>query len=84
MARGRLARGPEIEAFEQEFAAWLEVDGAVATNSGTSALIASLRALGVGRGDEVIMPALTFVATANAILNCGATPVLVSRVDEQA
>ncbi len=77
MARGRLARGPEIEAFEHEFAAWLGVDGSVAMNSGTSALIAALRALGVGPGDEVIMPALTFVATANAILNCGATPVLV-------
>ena len=77
MARGRLARGPEIDAFEREFAAWLVVDGAVAMNSGTSALIAALRALGVGPGDEVIMPALTFIATANAILNCGATPVLV-------
>ncbi len=77
MARGRLARGPEIDAFEREFAAWLVVDGAVAMNSGTSALIAALRAFGVGPGDEVIMPALTFIATANAILNCGATPVLV-------
>ncbi len=77
MARGRLARGPEIDAFEQEFATWLDVASAVATNSGTSALIAALRALGVGRGDEVIMPALTFIATANAILNCEATPVLV-------
>ena len=75
--RGRLALGPEVNAFEEEFASWLAVDAAVATNSGTSALIAALRAVGVRPGDEVIVPALTFVATANAVLNCGARPVLV-------
>ena len=75
--RGRLALGPEVNAFEKEFATWLNVDAAVATNSGTSALIAALRAVGVGPGDEVIVPALTFIATANAVLNCGARPVLV-------
>lgn len=77
VARGRLALGPEVKAFEEEFAQWLAVDAAVATNSGTSALIAALRAVGVGAGDEVIIPALTYVATANAVLNCGARPVLV-------
>ena len=75
--RGRLALGPEVNAFEEEFARWLAVDAAVATNSGTSALIAALRAVGVRPGDEVIVPALTFVATANAVLNCGARPILV-------
>ena len=75
--RGRLALGPEVKAFEEEFASWLAVHSAVATNSGTSALIAALRAVGVGSGDEVVIPALTFVATANAVLNCGARPVLV-------
>ncbi len=75
--RGRLALGPEVNAFEEEFARWLAVDAAVATNSGTSALITALRAVGVRPGDEVIVPALTFVATANAVLNCGARPVLV-------
>ncbi|MEC9252746.1 MAG: aminotransferase class I/II-fold pyridoxal phosphate-dependent enzyme, partial [Pseudomonadota bacterium] len=75
--RGRLALGPEVNAFEEEFARWLAVDAAVATNSGTSALVAALRAVGVRPGDEVIVPALTFVATANAVLNCGARPVLV-------
>ena len=75
--RGRLALGPEVNAFEEEFARWLAVGAAVATNSGTSALIAALRAVGVRPGDEVIVPALTFVATANAVLNCGARPVLV-------
>ena len=75
--RGRLALGPEVNAFEEEFARWLDVSAAVATNSGTSALIAALRAVGVRPGDEVIVPALTYVATANAVLNCGARPVLV-------
>ena len=75
--RGRLAVGPEVKGFEEEFASWLAVHGAVATNSGTSALIAALRAVGVGSGDEVVLPALTYVATANAVLNCGARPVLV-------
>ncbi|MFP6796164.1 MAG: DegT/DnrJ/EryC1/StrS family aminotransferase [Pseudomonadales bacterium] len=74
---GRLASGPEIAAFEEEFAIWLNVNAAVAMNSGTSALIAALRAVGVRPGDEVIVPALTFVATANAVLTCGARPVLV-------
>jgi len=75
--RGRLALGPEVKAFEEEFASWLAVHSAVATNSGTSALIAALRAVGVGSGDEVVIPALTFVATVNAVLHCGARPVLV-------
>lgn len=77
MASGRLALGPEINAFELEFAAWHNVRAASMTNSGTSALTCALRAMGIGPGDEVIMPALTFVGTANAILNCGAIPVLV-------
>lgn len=77
MASGRLARGAEIAAFEREFAAWHGVRAAAMANSGTSALTCVLRALGVAAGDEVIIPALTFVATANAVLNCGAVPVLV-------
>lgn len=76
MTSGRLARGDEITTFETEFAAWLGTGHAAAFNSGTSALTAALIALGVAPGDEVIMPALTFIATANAILACGATPVL--------
>lgn len=77
MASGRLALGQEITAFEQEFATWHGVRSAAMTNSGTSALTCALRALGVGPGDEVIIPALTFIGTANAILNCGALPILV-------
>ena len=77
MASGRLALGPEMAAFEQSFAAYHGVSGAVMVNSGTSGLMVSLMALGVGPGDEVLMPALTFVGTLNGILNAGATPVLV-------
>ena len=77
MESGRLAFGPELEQFERDFAVYHGVPGAVMINSGTSALMISLLALGVGAGDEVIMPALTFVGTVNAILATGATPVLV-------
>jgi len=74
---GRLALGPEIVEFEREFADWHRVSCAAMVNSGTSALICALRAVGVKPGDEVILPALTFVGTVNAVLNCGALPVLV-------
>lgn len=76
MQSGRLASGPEITAFETEFAAYLGVKHAVMTNSGTAALVTVLRACGIRPGDEVIMPSLTFVATVNAVLQCGAIPVL--------
>ena len=84
MESGRLAFGPELEQFERDFAEYHGVPGAVMINSGTSALMISLLALGVGEGDEVIMPALTFVGTVNAILATGATPVLVDVRDETA
>lgn len=74
---GRFALGPEVEAFEQEFAAMHRAGHAVAVNSGTSALHIALQALGVGPGDEVIVPALTFVASAAAIRYAGARPVYV-------
>ena len=77
MENGRLALGPEMAAFEQAFADYHGVSGAVMVNSGTSGLMVALMALGVGPGDEVLMPALTFVGTINSILNAGATPVLV-------
>ena len=77
MHSGRLAFGPEITAFEREFSDWHRVAAAAMVNSGTSALICALRAVGVKPGDEVILPALTFIGTANAIANCGALPVLV-------
>lgn len=67
--------GPETERFEAEFAAYTGAKHAVAVSSCTAALHLSLVALGICPGDEVIVPSLTFVATANAVLYVGATPV---------
>jgi len=72
---GRFIFGPEVEAFEQEAAAVLGVPHAIGVANGTDALVLSLEALGVGRGDEVVCPAFTFYATAEAIVRVGATPV---------
>lgn len=69
--------GKELEAFEKEFAKYLGVKHAVGVNSGTDGLILSLLALGIGKGDEVITPANSFVATTTAIVQVGAKPVLV-------
>lgn len=75
---GMVAQGPEVAAFEQEFAAAL-VEGrdCVAVNSGTSGQHLGMLALGLGPGDEVIVPSFTFAATANSVAVCGATPVFV-------
>jgi dTDP-4-amino-4,6-dideoxygalactose transaminase len=72
---GMFALGPEVEAFEREFASLHGARHAVAVNSGTSALHLALQALGIGPGAEVIVPALTFVATAAAVRYVGARPV---------
>ena len=77
MRSGQLAQGPMVAAFEQEFAGIANTAHAVATSSGTTALVAALQALDVRPGDEVIAPAFTFVATLNAILETGATARLV-------
>lgn len=69
--------GKFIGAFEQAFAEYCDTGFAISCNNGTSALHLALTALGVGPGDEVIVPTLTYVATANAVLYCGARPVLV-------
>jgi perosamine synthetase len=78
LASGQLAQGPEVAAFEAEFSAEL-ADGlpSVAVNSGTSALHLAVLALGIGPGDEVIVPSFTFAATANAVAITGAVPVFV-------
>jgi dTDP-4-amino-4,6-dideoxygalactose transaminase len=73
---GWLTMGPRIEAFEREFADHLGVAHAVATSSCTAALHLAYLAAGVGPGDEVIVPGITFVASAAAVRYCGATPVL--------
>ncbi len=69
--------GPAVERFETDFAQYLGVDHVVGTSNGTTALQLSLLALGVGQGDEVILPAHTFIATAEAVSHVGARPVLV-------
>ena len=72
---GWLTMGPRTAAFEEAFAAHLGVQHAVALNSCTAALHLAYLAAGVGPGDEVIVPAFTFAATASAVLYCGGTPV---------
>jgi dTDP-4-amino-4,6-dideoxygalactose transaminase len=69
--------GKELEAFEKEFARYLDVEFVVGVNSGTDALILSLLALGIGKDDEVITPVNSFIATTTAIIQVGATPVFV-------
>jgi dTDP-4-amino-4,6-dideoxygalactose transaminase len=77
LARTDWILGAEVAEFESEFAAYCGVEGAAGVDCGMSALELSLRALDVGPGDEVITAANTFIATAFAISNAGATPVLV-------
>ena len=74
---GGLAQGPEVAAFEAEFSDFVAGAECVAVNSGTSALHMALLALGIGPGDEVIVPSFTFAATANSVALAGATPVFV-------
>ena len=74
---GWLTMGERVAAFEKAFAKLHGVDDAVAVNSCTAALHLSLEALNIGPGDEVMVPSLTFVATVNAVLYVGATPVFV-------
>jgi dTDP-4-amino-4,6-dideoxygalactose transaminase len=75
IATGWVSQGPKVQAFEAAFAELVGAPEAVATTSCTTALHLALHAAGVGPGDEVIVPSLSFVATANSVLHCGATPV---------
>ena len=72
---GRFIFGPEVEGFEGEAAEFLGVPFALGVANGTDALVLSLEAMGIGRGDEVICPAFTFYATPESIARAGATPV---------
>jgi dTDP-4-amino-4,6-dideoxygalactose transaminase len=72
---GRFIFGPEVTAFEEEAAAYLGTPHAIGVANGTDALVLSLEAMGIGRGDEVICPSFTFYATAESIARVGATPV---------
>lgn len=75
--KGDFILGGEVEAFEQEFAAYCEVKHCIGVGSGMDALTLAMKGLGIGAGDEVITAANTFIATALAIKQTGATPVLV-------
>jgi dTDP-4-amino-4,6-dideoxygalactose transaminase len=74
---GWIMQGPEVAAFEAEIAAYLGAAHAVAVSNGTVAIELALRALDVGPGDEVVTVSASFIATANAVRNVGATPVFV-------
>src|SRR5205085_11717611 len=71
----RYILGPEVEGFEQEFAAYCGTAHAVGVANGTEAITIALRAMGIGPGDEVVVPSFTFYASAEAIPPTGATPV---------
>jgi dTDP-3-amino-3,4,6-trideoxy-alpha-D-glucose transaminase len=71
----RFILGPEVEAFEREFAGYLGVRHCVGVANGTDAITIVLRALGVGAGDEVVVPSFTFYASVEAVVGAGATPV---------
>jgi dTDP-4-amino-4,6-dideoxygalactose transaminase len=73
---GWLGTGPRVARFEEEFRRYKRAEHAVAVSSCTAALHLSMVAAGLGSGDEVIVPALTFAATVNAVIHAGATPVL--------
>ncbi len=78
----RYIKGPESKAFQEEFARYLGVEGAVTTSSGTTALHLIYYALGIGRGDEIIVPSHTFIATASPAMHLGARPVFAD-IDER-
>ena len=74
---GWVMQGPMVSEFEEKFAQYVGTKYAVAVSSGTAALHLSLLALGIGEGDEVIIPSFSFIATANAVAHCGASPVFI-------
>ena len=82
LARTAFIGGPQIASFESDYAAFIGVSHCVGVANGTDAIEIALRALDVGMGDECILPANTFIATAEAVSRAGATPVLVDCSDD--
>jgi dTDP-4-amino-4,6-dideoxygalactose transaminase len=82
LARTSFIAGPQVAAFESEYAAFIGTRHCIGMANGTDAIEIALRALGVGAGDECILPANTFIATAEAVSRAGATPVLVDCADD--
>jgi dTDP-4-amino-4,6-dideoxygalactose transaminase len=72
-----LTAGPKTAEFEKRFAEWCAVDYSIGLTSCTAGLFLAIRALDLNPGDEVIVPAMTFIATSNVVLQCGGTPVFV-------
>ena len=73
---GWLTQGPKVAEFEKKFSEYHDVSHSLATTSCTTSLHLALLAIGVGPGDEVILPSFTWVSTANAVIYCGAKPIL--------
>jgi dTDP-3-amino-3,4,6-trideoxy-alpha-D-glucose transaminase len=73
--RGRFILGPELEAFEREFASYLRVEHVIGVANGTDAITVALRALGLTPGDEVVVPSFTFYASVEAVIAAGGRPV---------
>jgi dTDP-4-amino-4,6-dideoxygalactose transaminase len=82
LGRTAFIGAPQVAEFEREYAGFIGVPHCVAVANGTDAIEIALRALGVGNGDECILPANTFIATAEAVCRAGATPVLVDCADD--
>lgn len=82
LAQTAFIGGPQVAAFERDYADFIGIPHCVAMANGTDAIEIALRALGVGYGDECILPANTFIATAEAVSRTGATPVLVDCTDD--
>ena len=79
---GWITTGPKVKALEQETARYAGIEHALCVNSATSAMLLVLHWLGIGRGDEVIVPAYTYCATALVVMHVGAIPVMVDVMDD--
>src|ERR1022692_2387958 len=82
LAQTAFVGGPQVAAFERDYAAFTGAEHCVGVANGTDAIEIALRALGVGPGDECILPANTFIATAEAVCRAGAVPVLADCADD--